>query len=47
MTITPKRGLTEVANGGHSIAVRDTINRDGAVLAIPASAWRAFTATLR
>jgi hypothetical protein len=30
-----------------SVLVRDTTNRDGAVLAIPANAWEHFTASLK
>jgi hypothetical protein len=36
----------EVAVTG-SILVRDTQDRDGATLAIPAGTWRAFTAQLK
>jgi len=36
----------EVALAG-SILVRDTRDRDGATLAIPAGAWREFTAQLK
>jgi hypothetical protein len=32
----------EVANAAGAVAVRDTKDRDGAVLSIPAPAWRAF-----
>jgi Domain of unknown function (DUF397) len=43
------------ANGGQcveaasadGVMVRDTTDRDGVTLAIPAKAWQAFTATLR
>ena len=33
----------EVANAAGVVVVRDTKDRDGAVLGIPAAAWRAFT----
>ena len=36
----------DVAARGH-VLVRDTTNRDGAVLDIPADAWDRFTASLR
>ena len=35
-----------VATRGH-VLIRDTTNRDGAVLAIPAEAWDRFTASLK
>jgi hypothetical protein len=43
------------ANGGQCVEVaaadlvmiRDTADRDGQILAVPASAWEAFTASLR
>jgi Domain of unknown function (DUF397) len=43
------------ANGGQCVEVatadlvmiRDTADRDGRILAVPASAWEAFTASLR
>jgi hypothetical protein len=37
----------EVGKADSTIAVRDTKDRDGLVLDIPADAWRAFTAGLR
>jgi hypothetical protein len=37
----------EVAGAARVVLVRDTKDRDGAVLAVPAGAWKAFTATLR
>jgi hypothetical protein len=37
----------EVGNAGHAVLVRDSTNRDGATLSIPASAWESFTSTLR
>jgi hypothetical protein len=36
----------EVASAD-DVAVRDTTDREGAVLTIPADAWRAFTATIK
>jgi hypothetical protein len=36
----------EVASA-EGIAVRDTTDREGAVLSIPANAWRTFTATIK
>jgi len=35
----------EVANAAGAVVVRDTKDRDGAVLNIPVAAWRAFTDT--
>ena len=36
----------EVASAAGAVIVRDTKNRDGGALSVPASAWRAFiTAT--
>jgi hypothetical protein len=37
----------EAANSAGSVLVRDTANRAGAVLSVPADAWRRFTDTLR
>lgn len=37
----------EVGNLTGSVAVRDTKNRGGAVLSVPAEAWRAFTDKLK
>jgi hypothetical protein len=37
----------ETATGDGVILVRDTTNRDGGVLSIPADAWARFTASLR
>lgn len=37
----------EVGKGFTGIVVRDTTDRDGAVLAVPASAWRALLAEVR
>jgi hypothetical protein len=36
----------EVANA-EGVAVRDTTDRDGATLSVPAAAWAAFLSTLR
>jgi hypothetical protein len=37
----------EVGRAPGSVAVRDTKNRDGGVLAFSATAWRAFAATIK
>jgi hypothetical protein len=37
----------ETASGDGVVLVRDTANRDGAVLGFSAGAWAAFTASLR
>ena len=37
----------EVAGRNGAILVRDTTNRDGVTLTVPAPAWRAFAAHLR
>ena len=37
----------EVADTARVVLVRDTTDRDGAVLSIPASAWQAFTDGLK
>jgi hypothetical protein len=37
----------ETASSAGSIIVRDTTDRDGVTLSVPAEAWRAFTASLR
>ena len=37
----------EVAGAGQVILVRDTKNRDGHVLNVPADAWASFTASLK
>jgi hypothetical protein len=37
----------ETASGDGEILVRDTTDRDGATLSVPARAWQRFTATLR
>ena len=39
-------GCVEVAPTLGVVLVRDTTNRAGAVLAVPAAAWQRFTATL-
>ena len=37
----------EVATCDQAIAVRDTADRDGVTLSVPAAAWQAFTAALK
>ena len=37
----------EVADATRVVLVRDTKDRSGAVLSIPADAWQAFTATIK
>jgi hypothetical protein len=37
----------EAASQGGAVFIRDTADCDGAILAISAAAWQAFTATLR
>jgi hypothetical protein len=37
----------EVADAAPVVLVRDTKDRGGAVLRLPADAWRTFTATLK
>ena len=37
----------ETASGTGTIFVRDTTDRDGVTLDVPAETWRAFTAQLR
>jgi hypothetical protein len=37
----------EIADGTPVVLVRDTKDRGGAVLSIPADVWRTFTATIR
>ncbi len=37
----------EAAAAGGTVLVRDTHDRDGVTLTIPAGAWRAFAARLR
>jgi hypothetical protein len=56
MESTWRKSTYSDANGGQCvetgsdsgvIVVRDTTNRDGATLSIPADAWRTFTRTLK
>ena len=37
----------EVGTAARVVLVRDTTNRDGGTLSVPADAWQAFTAGLR
>ena len=37
----------ETADGSGAILVRDTTDRDGTTLSVPAGAWLAFTASLK
>jgi hypothetical protein len=37
----------ETATGNATIVVRDTTDRDGVTLSVPAETWRAFTNSLR
>ena len=37
----------EVANAADAVMVRDTKNREGGILSVPASAWRAFIAEMK
>lgn len=37
----------ETANAGYSVAVRDTADRDGTTLVIPAASWSAFVASVQ
>ena len=37
----------ETAAGAGAVLVRDTTDRDGTTLSIPAGAWQRFTASLR
>jgi hypothetical protein len=37
----------ETAGGDGAVMIRDTANREGDVLIVPADAWQAFTATLK
>ena len=37
----------EVGQGNDAVAVRDTRDRDGVTLSVPAGAWASFTASLR
>jgi hypothetical protein len=36
----------EAASGERAVLVRDTTDRDGTTLSVPADAWQEFTATL-
>jgi len=36
----------EVGQGNDAVAVRDTRDRDGVTLSVPAGAWASFTASL-
>ena len=38
---------TEVASGNGAVLVRDTVDRDGATLCIPAAAWQEFVQRVR
>jgi Domain of unknown function (DUF397) len=40
-------GCVEAGNGDHAVLVRDTTDRDGGMLAFSATAWNAFTATVK
>ena len=40
-------GCVETANSAAVILVRDTTNRDGFTLSVPADAWSRFTDSLR
>ena len=37
----------EVASTADAVIVRDTKNRNGGMLSVPASAWRAFVAAMK
>jgi hypothetical protein len=37
----------ETASGSDQVLVRDTADRDGVTLTVPAGAWRTFTASLK
>ena len=37
----------EAGTGTRAVLVRDTTNRDGAMLSIPAGAWQVFTSGLK
>jgi hypothetical protein len=37
----------EASSGSGTVSVRDTKNRQGAMLEVPAEAWAAFTTSLR
>ena len=36
----------ETATGNGTVKVRDTANRDGAMLSVPADVWKRFTVSL-
>jgi hypothetical protein len=40
-------GAAEPATGKAAILVRDTTDRDGVTLSVPADAWQRFTTSLR
>lgn len=40
-------GCVEVGNASKTVIVRDTKDRDGAVLRVPADAWRVFAAEVK
>jgi Domain of unknown function (DUF397) len=37
----------EVGDAGRAVVVRDTANREGAVLSVSADVWQAFTASIK
>ena len=37
----------EVADAARVVLVRDTTDRDGAVLSVPATAWKSFTDSIK
>lgn len=37
----------EAASGSGTVLVRDTTNRDGGTLSVPAGAWQAFVNTIK
>jgi hypothetical protein len=44
---TSGNNCVEVAESDSAVLVRDTTDRDGAVLAVDAAAWRVFAAQLK
>ena len=44
---TSGNSCVETASGAGQILVRDTTDRDGLTLSVPASAWARFTNSLR
>jgi Domain of unknown function (DUF397) len=44
---TSGNNCVEVAKSDSTVLVRDTTDRDGALLTVDATAWRQFTASLR